>query len=122
MPSFASHKPLRTLSVTLVALGGTLAVACGGGLPDMNNGGQSKLMEKTFAGANKCNPKNHNRPFIIEWDATDMSSFQSHATSDVVFVRYQGCDLEVLEGCRDDSVKGAFGSYKPVEWTSGGLE
>ena len=39
--------------------------------------GQSKLMEKTFAGNNKCNPKNHNRPFIIEWDATDMSSFES---------------------------------------------
>jgi hypothetical protein len=119
-PSSPSHTPLRAVSVSLLALAGALA-ACGGGMPDVN-GGQSKLMDKTFAGANKCNPRNHNRPFIIEWDATDMSSFQSHAASDVVFVRYQGCDLEVLEGCRDDSVKGAFGAYKPVEWTSGGLE
>jgi hypothetical protein len=40
----------------------------------------------------------------------------------VIFVRYEGCELKVLDGCRDDSVKGSVGSYKPVEFTSGGVE
>jgi len=97
----------------------SLAPACGAGtLPP---GGQSKLADQTVA-STKCNPKNADRPFIIQWDATDQSSFQSHATSDVIFVRYQGCELQAIDGCRDDSVKGSFGSYKPVEFTSGGVE
>jgi hypothetical protein len=96
-------------------------MACGGG-GTMPSAGQSKLADKSFAGQNKCNPKNMDRPFIIDWDATDQSSFQSHAASDVVFVHYQGCELKTLDGCRDDSVKGSFGSYKPVELTSGGVE
>jgi hypothetical protein len=79
-------------------------------------------MGETFAGKNRCNPKNHERPFVIEWDATDMSSFEARAASDVVFVRYEGCDLRVVGGCADDSVRGAFGSYRAVEWTSGSIE
>ncbi|MBS2019526.1 MAG: hypothetical protein JST00_42080 [Deltaproteobacteria bacterium] len=98
-----------------------LVAACGGGLPDGKNP-MGKLADRTFAGQNKCNPKNAERPFIIEWDATDQSSFQSFAANDVVYVHYEGCNLKVLDGCRDDSVKGSFGSYKPVEWTSGGVE
>lgn len=97
-----------------------VASACGG-TPAPSNG-TNKLADKTFAGQNKCNPKNAERPFIIEWDATDQSSFQAFAANDVVFVHYEGCELKVLDGCRDDSVKGSFGSYKPVEWTSGGVE
>jgi hypothetical protein len=111
---------LATLGVLTAACGG--APAKGADSPQTENSGQSKLMEKSFAGNNKCNPKNHNRPFIIEWDATDMSQFQSFANNDVVFVKYEGCDLQVLEGCRDDSVKGSFGSYAPVSWTSGSVE
>src|SRR4051794_26809063 len=91
---------ILTLSVVTPLLA---VAACGGpSLP----AGQSKLADKTFAGQNKCNPKNADRPFIIEWDATDQSSFQSFAASDVVFVHYEGCELKVLDACRDDSVKG----------------
>jgi hypothetical protein len=79
-------------------------------------------LSKTAVGKNKCNPKTADRPFVVEWDATDMSSFESRAANDVVFVKYEGCDLKVLDGCVQDSVKGAFGSYQPVEWTSGSLE
>jgi hypothetical protein len=79
-------------------------------------------MAQTFAGQNKCNAKTHDRPFIIEWDATDASSFEARAANDVILVRYEGCDLKVLDSCANDSVKGSFGSYKPVEWTSGSLE
>ncbi len=107
----------------LVAPSFVLTAACGGGgggTPPAT--GQIKLAEKTFAGQNKCNPKNADRPFIIEWDATDQSTFQSITASDVVLVKYVGCDMKVLDGCRDDSAKGSIGSYKPVELTSGGVE
>ena len=102
------------------------SAACGpGGAPGAGGsreGGQSKLMGETFAGKNKCSPENHERPFIIEWDATDMSQFESIASNDVVFVKYEGCKLTVLDSCKDGSVRGSLGSYKPVEWTSGSLE
>jgi hypothetical protein len=109
----------------LLSLSAFTWAACGGGVPSLSGtreSGQSGLMDQTFAGKNKCNPENHDRPFIIEWDATDMSSFESYAANDVVVVRYEGCDLKVLDQCRNDSVRGSLGAYKPVEWTSGSLE
>ncbi len=99
--------------------------ACGGGGQGggaARTSGQSALMDKTFAGANKCSPKTAERPFVIEWDATDMSSFEARTSSDVVFVKYEGCDLKILDSCVNDSVKGSLGSYKPVEWTAGSVE
>ena len=99
--------------------------ACGGSLPatePTRATGQSGLMGKTFAGQNACNAKAHERPFIIEWDATDMSMFESRAATDVIFVHYEGCDLKVLDACANDSIRGAFGAYRPVEWTSGSVE
>ncbi len=106
----------------------TLVAACGGGASSIpaaapvRESGQSALMDKTFAGGNKCNPKSHERPFVIEWDATDTSSFEARASTDVVFVKYEGCELKVLDGCADDAVRGALGTYRPVEWTSGSVE
>jgi hypothetical protein len=84
--------------------------------------GQSKLMDESFAAQNACNPDDHTRPFIIEWDATDMSSFESLAASDIVIVKYEGCKMRVLDECRNDSIRGSQGAYKPPEWTSGSLE
>lgn len=110
----------------VVGVGSALATAaCGGSLPatePTRATGQSGLMGKTFAGQNACNAKAHERPFIIEWDATDMSMFESRAATDVIFVHYEGCDLKVLEACANDSIRGAFGAYRPVEWTSGSVE
>ena len=103
------RSPSRLLFSVALSASTAVAVACGG--PSVERGGQSSLAERTFAGQNKCNPKNHNRPFIVDWDATDQSSFQARAASDVVFVRYEGCDLQVLDACSVDSVKGAFGGY-----------
>ncbi len=111
------------------ALSSSLGVlaACGGGaaLPAMapaRESGQSALMEQSFAGKNKCTAKGHERPFVIEWDATDMSSFEARTANDVIFVKYEGCELKVLDSCVNDSVKGSLGSYKPVDWTSGSVE
>ncbi|MCA9622150.1 MAG: hypothetical protein KC731_24170, partial [Myxococcales bacterium] len=53
---------------------------------------------------------------------TDIATFESRAASDVVFVRYQGCELEVIDACADDAVPGRFGAYRPPKWTSGSVE
>ncbi|MCA9599147.1 MAG: hypothetical protein KC776_37810 [Myxococcales bacterium] len=100
-------------------------VGCGGpGLPtgSKRESGQSTLMSQTYAGKNRCASESHDRPFVIEWDATDVSSFEGRAAKDIVFVRYQGCELEVLDGCSDDSIPGKYGSYGPPQWTSGSVE
>ncbi len=101
----------------LVLLGCKLQQTAG-----VRGSGQSRLMDDTFAAQNACNPEDHSRPFIIEWDATDMSSFESFAANDIVIVKYEGCKLRVLDECRNDDVKGSLGAYKPTEWTSGSLE
>lgn len=102
----------------------TAASGCGAAPADpaVRDSGQSRLMDRTFAGKNACNPDDHERPFIIEWDATDRSSFEAVAAHDVVFVRYEGCKLRVLEECRNESIRGEKGAYLMPEWTAGGLE
>ncbi len=79
-------------------------------------------MAQTTAGKITCDSTEHLRPFVIEWDATDLSSFEARAATDVVFVRYDKCRLEVLDGCTIDSVRGALGAYGAVTWTSGVVE
>lgn len=115
-------RALLPLSVLSLSLG---LVSCGPKIPRATatrDSGQSGLMSDTFAGQNACNPAKALRPFIIEWDATDKSSFEAYAASDVVVVSYEGCEMTVLEECRNDSIRGSQGAYKPVEWTSGALE
>jgi hypothetical protein len=124
---FANVRGMKRIvpSTVTSVLALTALTACGGSVPAVGpdrESGQSKLMDKTFAGANKCNPKNHDRPFIIEWDATDMSQFESLSASDVVFAKYDGCELQIVDACKNDSLKGSLGAYKPVEWTSGSVE
>ena len=64
------------------ALAAVLA-ACAGGttgpLPGTKSASdvQTAGLSQTAVGKNKCDPKSANRPFVIEWDATDMSSFES---------------------------------------------
>ncbi len=110
----------------LALLAAGLCLGCGAPpLPAVSGtreSGQSHLMDETFAGQNACNPANHLRPFVIEWDATDRSSFEAVANGDLVFVHYEGCTLTLLDGCRDDSVRGSLGAYRAVDWTSGALE
>lgn len=115
---------LRVLGLASCALAACSLAACSLAAhtkPDRDSG-QSGLMDKSFAGQNACNPDNHLRPFIIEWDATDRDSFEQHANSDIVFVHYEGCTLRVLDECRNTSVRGERGAYTPPEWSSGGLE
>ncbi len=105
-----------------------LALACPAAIWGAGCGGapvaptREAAVESTYAGSHKCEATAHTRPFVIEWDATDMSTFESRASKDLVFVRYQGCDLEVLNSCADDAIAGSFGAYRPPAWTSGSVE
>jgi hypothetical protein len=119
--------PTLTMSraLTLLALAGLTISPLGCRMKQtvgVRESGQSRLMDESFAAQNACNPEEHHRPFIIEWDATDMSSFESIAANDIVIVKYEGCKLRVLDECRNDSIRGSQGAYKPPEWTSGSLE
>jgi hypothetical protein len=118
-------RPLSTV-FAVTALASVLAACVGGSgpLPGTKAAGdvQAAGLAQTAVGKHKCDPKSADRPFVIEWDATDMSSFESRAANDVVFVKYVGCDLQIVDGCSQDSERGSFGSYKAVEWTSGSVE
>lgn len=123
MPSNSAVRggALTTLASLLVAACGSSSVPTPASPPPRESG-QSRLIEKTFAGKNRCNPQDHARPFVIEWDGTDISSFESRATTDVIFVRYEGCNLQVIDTCTNDDVRGSLGAYGPVDWTSGSVE
>src|SRR5215472_10771056 len=103
----------------LAAPAALLANACGSA-PAL--GPHKNLMDRTTSGQNRCAvAKSHDRPFVIEWDATDLASFEGKAARDVVFVRYAGCEMQVLDGC-SDSIPGRYGKYNEPTFTSGNVE
>ena len=109
------------LALSLVSLA-PLAAACGGGTPPTMSG-RTGMLSKT-AIAQKCEEaaKGHDRPFIIEWDATDLASFEAFATRDTVVVKYEGCDIQVLDHCSDPGIGGKFGAYGLPTFTSGTVQ
>jgi hypothetical protein len=83
----------------------------------------SPLIEQTTVAKHRCaRADGEVRPFVVEWDATDLSDFEAHAARDIVFVKYEACGLEVLTGCVDPSLRGKHGAYHAPRWTSGGTE
>lgn len=104
-----------------------LAAGCGAGTvkgsADVKVTGRAKMLDAT-AVAQKCDEaaKGHERPFVVEWDATDLASFEAKAASDTVFVKYTGCKIEVLDRCSDKAYPGRFGTYGPPQWTSGTVQ
>lgn len=64
----------------------------------------------------------HDRPFVVEWDATDLASFEAAARQRTMFVKYEGCSLKVLYECRDPNIVARFGAYGQPELTSGGVQ
>ena len=114
-------RPL-TFAVVLAPLS-VLASACGGGTPPTMQG-RSAMLSQT-AVAEKCGEaaKGHERPFVVEWDATDLATFEAKAQTNTLFVRYEGCKLEVLYDCKDPSgINGKFGSYGQPQFTSGTVQ
>lgn len=100
-----------------------LLAACGGQVPAP----QADLIADTTVGRNRCSSgagakgQEYDRPFVIEWDVTDIASFESKANRDLVFVKISGCDLKVLD-CRDDGIAGKYGLYDAPQWTTGAVE
>jgi hypothetical protein len=88
-----------------------------------DRGKPGDLVAQTTVGKNRCNEADPtDRPFVVEWDATDTATFESAAQRDVIIVRYENCELEVLDGCNDDAITGKYGSYDVPKWTSGSIE
>ncbi len=97
----SSLVPPSMFVATLVACGGPPASA-----PD-----------RSSRGANVCDPQSHDRPFVVAWSGTELATFEAVDSTDTVFVRYRGCDLEVVDTCRSESARGEHGVYLPVEWS-----
>jgi hypothetical protein len=97
-----------------------LLSACGGASSPQS---AEHLIDETTAGKQRCvSEGDEHKLFVVEWDGTDASSFQAHASRDVVFVRYHECEMQVLTGCNDGSLAGRYGSYREPIFTSGNLE
>lgn len=81
-------------------------------------------MDQTTAGRDRCllQPDGDSRLFVVEWDATDLASFEAAAEDDVVFVRLEDCQLRVLHGCKDGALHGRYGRYDRIQATSGTRE
>jgi hypothetical protein len=111
----ARNRSYRWVFAAVVAAG----PGCGGKV-FKGVGGKEGMMSGTAA-ARQCEEaaKEHDRPFVVEWDATDLASFEAKAARDAVVVRYEGCDLEILHECSDAVVPGKLGSYGTPQFTSG---
>lgn len=106
-----------------LGLGVTLGVVvgCGGGAPPPAMQGREGMLSRT-AIAQKCDEaaREHLRPFVIQWDATDLADFEAKARSGTILVRYEGCKLVPLYECSDPSRP--FGSYGTPVFTSGTVQ
>jgi len=110
----------RANGVVLLVGASTLVVACWG---TAAGGGADSLIDQTTAGRQRCvTSGDEHRLFVVEWDATDASTFQARAARDAVFVRYQDCGLQVIDGCSDGSIAGRYGTYREPVFTSGAEE
>lgn len=118
---------LRSLSplplLLVVPAFASLVAACGGGVTPPTMSGRAGMLSQT-AVAQKCEEaaKGHDRPFVVEWDATDLASFEAKAARDTIFVKYEGCKLVVLDRCSDSQTSGKFGSYGTPQFTTGTVQ
>lgn len=114
-------RPAMTLrrALPLLPLLAATTAACGGATPPTMEG-RDGMLSRT-AVAQKCEEaaEGHDKPFLVEWDATDLASFEARAKQHTVFVKYTGCKLEVLYECKDETNATAFGTYGVPQPTSG---
>jgi tetratricopeptide (TPR) repeat protein len=87
----------RSRAIGLPLVGAILLAACGGG----NAASQlAKPPEYNPADQTKCGvAKSQSRPLIVEWNSADRQELESKVRQGVVAVRYQGCEMDVLERC-----------------------
>jgi hypothetical protein len=85
--------------------------------------GPNSMLDDVAVGQARCPDADGDaRPFVVEWDATDLATFEAKASRDLVFVKYEGCEIEMLYGCSDNGVPGRYGAYQSPIFTSGTVE
>jgi hypothetical protein len=85
--------------------------------------GPNSMLDDVAVGQHRCPDADGDaRPFVVEWDATDLASFEAKASRDLVFVKYEGCEIQMLYGCSDNGVPGRYGAYQSPIFTSGTVE
>ncbi|MCK9460881.1 MAG: hypothetical protein M0R80_14680, partial [Proteobacteria bacterium] len=85
--------------------------------------GPNQLLNDTAVGQHRCGSGEAlASPFVVEWDATDLSTFEAKASRDIVFVKYGNCAIELLYGCSDNGIPGRYGRYQEPTFTSGTVE
>jgi hypothetical protein len=108
----------RPLLALLLACSTT---ACGGS--SAPTAPASWLIDQTTAGEQRCiDHGDEHKLFVVEWDATDGSTFQARAERDIVFVAFEDCQMRVIDGCSDGSLAGRYGTYRKPVFTSGATE
>ena len=118
-----THRSHLVLVALAVAGGASLATAGCGNSPPPTFAGRAGMLSKT-AISQKCEEAahGHDRPFVVEWDATDLASFEAKAHRDTLFVHYEGCTMDVLYECNDPAIPGALGKYADPTFTSGTVQ
>ncbi|MDD5309212.1 MAG: hypothetical protein PHU25_18010 [Deltaproteobacteria bacterium] len=117
----------RSRMTGLAALGAALAFAGCQAVQHTDTtpagAGPNQMLNDTAVGQNRCDAgKITSSPFVVEWDATDLSTFEAKASRDLVFVRYEGCKIDLLYGCSDNGIPGRYGRYQDPTFTSGTVE
>lgn len=107
-------------SVNWFLTAAVLSSGCTGGMGVPTMEGRQGMLSKTAIAA-KCKEaaEEHLKPFVVEWDATDLASFEAKASEGTVLVRYEGCDLVPLYEC---SGSRRFGGYGTPHFTSGTVQ
>jgi hypothetical protein len=81
-----------------LSLVGLLACSCGGGSAVSQ---LAKAPEYNPKGQTKCGlTKSQAKPLIVEWPSADRGELEAQARNrGIVGVHYQGCEMQVLDGC-----------------------
>lgn len=111
---------------SLIVLGAVVGFGCKtiNAVDDKPAGaGPNAMLDDVAVGQARCPDEDGDaRPFVVEWDATDLATFEAKASRDLVFVRYEDCEIEMLYGCSDNGVPGRYGAYQAPIFTSGTVE
>lgn len=84
-------------ALSILALIGTVIGACSGG-----SAGRQLAQAPAFDpnGQAKCGvTKSQAKPLIVEWPSADRGELETRAKQGLVAVRYEGCEMEVLDRC-----------------------
>ncbi len=85
---------------------GVLAVGGGGGCSKTVAEPLAKAPTFEAEGQSKCSVAvSQDKPLIVEWPSADRAQLEARAKTEVVVIRYDGCELEMLPRCE------APGSY-----------